>query len=127
MSKKFYREIKVDGVFYHFNVGKHYVKIRGVEGDNNIPLKAFFKDYRSTNSSNGDDYKYAVSPGMIADYIQGKKIRDIMLKRPTLTCGCQKQSTAKHWRADPFDLEIHGEYNYRMWCDECYERRSWDI
>lgn len=125
MSKKFYREIKVDGVFYHFNVGKQYVKIRGFEG---MTKSEFFNDYRSHNHAlREDEYNYPVSPGMIADYIHGKKVRTIMLKRPTPTCGCKKPLTEKHWQCDPFDAEIHGEYRYAMWCDECLERRSWDI
>ncbi len=117
-----YRKITVDKKEYLFNIGKNFVKIKGI-GD--IEKKDFFKDSR------GDDREVAqqcpVSPGMIADYINGKKIRDIKLKRSTPQCNCSKPLSEKSWRSDPFDAEIHQDYHYAMWCDECIERRSWDI
>ena len=119
----FYRKLKVNGKEYEYHVGKWFVKIKGI---GNITKGGFYNDYRSTNAAE-DKPKYTVSPGMIADYINGKKVRDIKLKRYTPACNCKKPLSEKNWRCDPFDAEIHEVYRYAMWCDECHKERSWDI
>ena len=117
-----YRKILINKKEYFFNVGKQFVKIKGI-GD--IPKKDFFSDER------GNDIdiltKLPVSPGMIADYINGKKVRGIQLKRATPQCNCNKPLSEKKWYSDPFYREIYNEEHYAMWCEDCLERRSWDI
>jgi len=117
-----YRKIKVNGKEYHFNIGRDFVKIKGI-GD--IKKNEFFEGV--SNLDREIIRRKPVSPGMIADYINGKKVREIKLKRALPQCNCKKSISEKHWHCDPFDAEIYQDYHYAMWCEECLERRSWDI
>ena len=121
----FYRKVKVNDEVHEYHVGKHFVKIKGLKGNSNIKKTDFFSDRRGVDGELV--VKEAISPGMIADYINSKKIRKISLKRYTPTCRCNKPTSEKKWRCDPFDAEIHEVYRYAMWCEECHEERSWDI
>ena len=121
----FYRTINVNDMEYEYHIGKHFVKIKGLAKVNNINKSDFFNDER------GNDREVVVrvhiTPGMIADYINGKKVRHNMIKKATPQCNCNKPLSEKHWRCDPFDAEIHDVYRYAMWCDECYIEREMDI
>lgn len=121
----FYKTIIVNDKEYQYKVGRNIIKIKGLGKNSNIKKTDFFTDSRGLD---GDlVIKEAVTPGMIADYINGYKIRTQMLKRATPQCNCGKSLSEKNWRCDPFDSEIHADYHYAMWCDECHERRSYDI
>lgn len=39
-------------------------------------------------------------------------------------CKCGKVGT---YRADPYDLEIHGKLHMKWLCDDCYQERKDDI
>ncbi len=121
----FYKTITVNDKQYEYHVGKHFIKIKGLNKNSNIKKTDFFNDSRGND---GDlVVKQAITPGMIADYVNGYNIRTQLLKRATPQCNCGKSLSEKYWRSDPFDSEIHSDYHYAMWCEECHERRSHDI
>jgi len=120
-----YSKLLLNDTEYEYHIGKHYVVIKGIEGNGNIAKTDFFHDHRGND---GDlVVNEIVTPGMIADYINGTKIRSQKKKYATPTCGCRKPLSEKVWRCNPYDAEINQVYNYAMICDECYQRIMEDI
>ena len=121
----YYRKILVDKTEYEYHIGKNFIVIKGLKRNGNISKTDFFNDYRGID---GDlVVKEIVTPGMIADFINGNKIRIQKRKYPTPSCSCKKPLSEKRWRCDPFDAEVCEEYNYAFWCDGCFQKREWDI
>ena len=111
-----YRKITVDGKQYEYVIGKTHTKIKGLglflntEIGMTVPFPPEF--HRAP--------KTFVTPGMIADKIQGK------LPRKPIMYSCEHLTTP-HTVADPFESEVHGRYVAMIACDRCVNERSWDI
>jgi len=104
----FYRDLDVDGKTYQYHIGRDFVKIKGIPGNNNVPI---------------DDvgFRGIVKPAMIRNFILGipNKAEDHFQ-----TCSC---NAPKRVGCLPFDAEIYEKYHYVNYCEECFDRNAEDI
>lgn len=119
-----YRKITVSGTEYKYVIGRTHLKIHG--------RQAVLKEVAGVELAK--DW-VVLTPGMIADYIQGKPKRTAEQEFPPCTIWHKEHDEEydpvihDHTKFGyaPFDLEIYDKHRMVNWCKDCYAANADDI
>lgn len=112
MGKSSYRNLHVDGVDYKYVIGDKNVKIVGPNGIDIVDKRKM--------SVSGLRTGLVTTPGMVARFIQGQEIN-----AEDFFHSCEHEGRVL--RINPLMIELYGKVEYRVICQDCYNKMADDI
>jgi hypothetical protein len=112
MVRKDTRLLHVFGQEWEYKIGRNTVAIYDSEGNRYFPTFSDICGERNVEKGN-----FTLNPQMIKNHIEV-----VILKSTPTARKCQCCNTVKmdvRMRCNPFNVEIYGNYDKHLYCDDC--------